>query len=198
MGQADPHVDVLARAANTLHATARAVPSRSVELTDLAHQVGAVRDRLARGQDGVPGRMAGRNGSDIEHPRPDRILRVQGLVALIPGAVTADVPAPFPCKARVVGIGFGVLEGTFAALCALTIRVDVRGGRALFTTGQAAAFAHPASWAINAMTNAGYFPIDEEVSQNDSWQVSVQNELPGGGGGATGTPVVQFFYQARE
>lgn len=128
-------------------------------------------------------------------PRPTRIFRPAGITpaaAMAANSTAAAVQVRWPQSCYVVGITFGTIESTAAALGALSVRIQVDGSLDLFTDGQAGAFAHAASLAgSDGIAQAAFLPFIRYANQSTSWQVTCKNEAPGGG--ATLTPVVQFL-----
>ena len=131
----------------------------------------------------------------ISMPRPTRIFRPANITPaaqLAPGATIGPVQVRWPQSCFVVGITWGTLESTAAALGAMSCRIQVEASLDLFTDGQAGAFAHPASLAnTSGIGVASFFPFIRWADQSTQWQVTVKNEDPGGG--TSFTPVVQFL-----
>ena len=125
-------------------------------------------------------------------PRPTRILRVTAATAVLAGGATsAAFPVQWPTKCHVVGLSFGTIEGTAAALSALSVRIQKEGTFDLVTDGQAAAFMHVAAMiATNGVTNAGFFPWYSYADQGVIWNVTIKNESAG----TNATPTVHFHY----
>lgn len=130
-----------------------------------------------------------------ELPRPTRAFRPAGITpaaAMVAGATQAAVPVKWPQSAFVIGITFGTIEGTAAALSAMSVRIQVEATLDIFTDGQAGAFLHVGSLgSTNGIAMGAYYPFIRWADQSTTWQVSVKNEAPAGG--ATLTPVVQFL-----
>lgn len=128
-------------------------------------------------------------------PRPTRAFRPAGITpaaALGVGTTQAAVPVKWPQSCYVVGITFGTIEGTPAALNAMSVRIQVEGTLDIFTDGNSGAFLHVGSLGSSQGIGQGaYYPFIRWADQSTTWQVTVKNEAPGGG--ATITPVVQFL-----
>ena len=123
---------------------------------------------------------------------PSRVLRVSGTIAIAPAGQLQNLSVQWPSRVRVLGVTFGVIEGTAAALSALSARIVKEGSTDLFTDGFTGAYAHLGSLTISGGLNlAAWYPLDAYADQGVTWQVSLRNESAA----TTATPVVQFVYR---
>lgn len=123
---------------------------------------------------------------------PSRVLRVAGTATIAPGAQLQNLSVQWPSRIRVLGVAFGVIEGTAQALSALSCRIVKEGSTDLFTDGFVGAYAHLGSLTISGGLNlAAWYPLDAYADQGVTWQVSLRNESSA----TPSTPVVQFVYR---
>lgn len=123
---------------------------------------------------------------------PSRVLRVAGTSTIAPGGQLQNLSTQWPSRVRVLGVTFGVIEGTGTALSALSCRIVKEGSTDLFTDGFTGAYAHLGSLTVSGGLNlAAWYPLDAYADQGVTWQVSLLNESAA----TSATPVVQFVYR---
>lgn len=151
--------------------------------------------RAAQAQFAASGVVGAMPSAELAMPRPSRIFRPAGVTpaaAMAANTTANPTGVLWPQSCWTVGLTFGTIEGTVAALAAMSVRIQVEGVLDLFTDGQAGTFAHAGSLtATNGICAAAFYPFIRWADQGTSWTVTVKNEAPGGG--ATLTPVVQFL-----
>jgi hypothetical protein len=123
---------------------------------------------------------------------PGRVLRVAGTAPIAPGGQLNNLSVQWPSRVHVLGVAFGVIEGTAPALSALSCRIVKEGSSDLFTDGFTGAYAQLGSLVISGgLALAAWYPLDSYADQGVTWQVSLKNESAA----VTATPVVQFVFR---
>jgi len=134
--------------------------------------------------------------AEIPMARPTRLLRVDAFTPsaqIAPGVTSNDVPLQWPASGILVGISFGTIEGTPAALSALGVRILIEGNSDLFTNGKAGTFVNVGMlMGSPAVANMGFWPCIRWFDQGTIWDLISRNEALGGG--VSITPTIGFHF----